>query len=176
MTETRPRGLGMRTHDILTKAGIPCTIILDSAVAYAMDKVDMIFVGCEAVVESGGVVNAIGSLQMAILAKAFNKPVHVLAERCAQLSRSNEFLQSFFFAIVTSGLVSFLYLNTTSRPTTITSSLLIMYPLHPTLEQVPLSQALHVGTTQFYGHQMVAPIFSHPRHPLKPLYPHRRIP
>lgn len=71
----------MRTHEILTKAGIPCTIILDSAVAYAMDKVDMIFVGCEAVVESGGIVNAIGSLQMAILAKAFNKPVHVLAER-----------------------------------------------------------------------------------------------
>jgi translation initiation factor eIF-2B subunit alpha len=81
VTETRPRGLGMRTHEVLTKAGIPCTIILDSAVAYAMDKIDMVMVGCEAVVESGGIVNAIGSCQMAMLAKAFNKPVHVLAER-----------------------------------------------------------------------------------------------
>ncbi|KIM31031.1 hypothetical protein M408DRAFT_21822 [Serendipita vermifera MAFF 305830] len=80
VTETRPRGLGMRTHELLTKAGIPCTIILDSAVAYAMDKVDMIMVGCEAVVESGGIVNAVGSCQMAMIAKAFNKPVHVLAE------------------------------------------------------------------------------------------------
>jgi translation initiation factor eIF-2B subunit alpha len=81
VTETRPRGLGIRTHDILTKAGIPCTIILDSAVAYTMDKVDMVLVGCEAVVESGGIVNAIGSCQMAIIANAFNKPVYVLAER-----------------------------------------------------------------------------------------------
>ncbi|PVF98914.1 nagb/rpia/CoA transferase-like protein [Serendipita vermifera] len=80
VTETRPRGLGIRTHDILTKAGIPCTIILDSAVAYTMDKVDMVLVGCEAVVESGGIVNAIGSCQMAIIAHAFNKPVYVLAE------------------------------------------------------------------------------------------------
>jgi len=71
----------MRTHEILTKAEIPCTIILDSAVAYAMDKIDMVMVGCEAVVESGGIVNAIGSCQIAMIAKAFNKPVHVLAER-----------------------------------------------------------------------------------------------
>ncbi|KAG8808057.1 translation initiation factor eIF-2B subunit alpha [Serendipita sp. 399] len=80
VTETRPRGLGMKTHEILTKAEIPCTIILDSAVAYTMDKVDMVMVGCEAVVESGGIVNAIGSCQIAMIARVFNKPVHVLAE------------------------------------------------------------------------------------------------
>ncbi|KAG8825027.1 translation initiation factor eIF-2B subunit alpha [Serendipita sp. 401] len=80
VTETRPRGLGIKTHEILTKAEIPCTIILDSAVAYTMDKVDMVMVGCEAVVESGGIVNAIGSCQISMIARVFNKPVHVLAE------------------------------------------------------------------------------------------------
>lgn len=80
VTETRPRGLGIKTHEILTAKGIPCTIILDSAVAYTMEKVDIVMVGCEAVVESGGIVNAIGSCQIAMLAHAFHKPVHVLAE------------------------------------------------------------------------------------------------
>ncbi len=56
-------------------------MVLDSAVAYVMDKVDFVLVGSEAVVESGGLVNAVGSNQMAIIAKAENKPFYALAER-----------------------------------------------------------------------------------------------
>ncbi|KAJ7452454.1 hypothetical protein B0H11DRAFT_1821135 [Mycena galericulata] len=80
VTEARPRGLGVKTAEALTTAGIPCTIILDSAVAYAMEKVDFVLVGSEAVVESGGLINAIGSLNIAIIAKAANKPFYALAE------------------------------------------------------------------------------------------------
>jgi len=43
----------LRTHAVLTAAGIPCTVVLDSAVAYIMDRVDLVVVGSEAVVESG---------------------------------------------------------------------------------------------------------------------------
>jgi translation initiation factor eIF-2B subunit alpha len=71
----------IKTHEALTKAGIPCAIVLDSAVAYVMDKVDFVLVGSEAVVESGGLINAVGSNQMAIIAKAANKPLYALAER-----------------------------------------------------------------------------------------------
>jgi hypothetical protein len=46
-----------------------------------MDKVDFVLVGSEAVVESGGLINGIGSNQMAIIAKAANKPLYALAER-----------------------------------------------------------------------------------------------
>ena len=42
VTEARPFGLGLKTHALLTKAGIPCVVILDSAVAYTMGKVDMV--------------------------------------------------------------------------------------------------------------------------------------
>jgi translation initiation factor eIF-2B subunit alpha len=56
-------------------------MVLDSAVAYVMDKVDFVLVGSEAVVESGGLINAVGSNQMAIIAKAQNKPFYALAER-----------------------------------------------------------------------------------------------
>jgi len=80
VTEARPRGLGLKTHDALIAAGIPCTVVLDSAVAYVMDKVDFVLVGSEAVVESGGLINAVGSNQMAIIAKAASKPFYALAE------------------------------------------------------------------------------------------------
>ena len=46
-----------------------------------MDKVDFVLVGSEAVVESGGLINYVGSNQMAIIAKAANKPFYALAER-----------------------------------------------------------------------------------------------
>lgn len=80
VTEARPRGLGIKTYEALTAAGIPCTVVLDSAVAYVMDKVDFVLVGSEAVVESGGLINAVGSNQMAIIARAENKPFYALAE------------------------------------------------------------------------------------------------
>jgi translation initiation factor eIF-2B subunit alpha len=71
----------IKTHDALSAVGIPCTVVLDSAVAYVMDKVDFVLVGSEAVVESGGLINAIGSNQIAIIAKAANKPFYALVER-----------------------------------------------------------------------------------------------
>ncbi|KAG9120454.1 translation initiation factor eIF-2B subunit alpha [Ceratobasidium sp. 392] len=80
VTEARPRGLGMKTYEALTAAGIPCTVVLDSAVAYVMDKVDLVLVGSEAVVESGGLINAVGSFQAALIAKAANVPFYALAE------------------------------------------------------------------------------------------------
>ncbi|KAJ3802896.1 hypothetical protein GGU11DRAFT_445422 [Lentinula aff. detonsa] len=80
VTEARPRGMGIKTAEMLTAAGIPCTVVLDSAVAYAIDKVDFVLMGSEAVVESGGLVNAVGSNQIAIIAQAANKPFYALAE------------------------------------------------------------------------------------------------
>ncbi|KAG6854301.1 hypothetical protein C0991_008196 [Blastosporella zonata] len=70
----------IKTAEALLAAGIPSTVILDSAVAYVMEKVDFVLVGSEAVVESGGLINAVGSNQIAIIAKAANKPFYALAE------------------------------------------------------------------------------------------------
>jgi translation initiation factor eIF-2B subunit alpha len=75
VTESRPYGLGIKTHALLTAAGIESIVILDSAVAWIMGKVDLCLVGSEAVCESGGLVNFIGSYQMAITAKACGKPL-----------------------------------------------------------------------------------------------------
>lgn len=45
--------------DSLSKLGIQCTVILDSAVGYVMEQVDMVMVGAEGVAESGGVINKV---------------------------------------------------------------------------------------------------------------------
>ncbi|SGZ22900.1 BQ5605_C022g09558 [Microbotryum silenes-dioicae] len=80
VTESRPFGLGLKTQAILSRAGIPCIVVLDSSVAYIMPKCDLVIVGAEAVCESGGLVNFIGSYQVAVVAKAMGKPLYALAE------------------------------------------------------------------------------------------------
>ncbi|GAA6060970.1 hypothetical protein JCM10212_006552 [Sporobolomyces blumeae] len=80
VTESRPFGLGIKTQAILSQAGIPTQVILDSAVAYIMPKVDLAVVGAEAVCESGGLINFIGGYGLAIAAKAMGKPFYALAE------------------------------------------------------------------------------------------------
>lgn len=64
----------------LEKAGIDCTLILDSAVGYVMENVDFVMVGAEGVVESGGIINRIGSFTMGLCAREMKKPFYVLAE------------------------------------------------------------------------------------------------
>lgn len=76
----------IKTHEALAAAGVPCTVVLDTAVAYIMDRIDLVLVGSEAVVESGGLINAVGSYQMAIVAKALNKPLYALVERHVPMS------------------------------------------------------------------------------------------
>ncbi|KAF9438768.1 translation initiation factor eIF-2B subunit alpha [Entomortierella beljakovae] len=80
VTESSQTHGGIRSAKVLRAAGIPTTIILDAAVGYVIDKVDMVLVGAEGVVENGGLINQIGSYQMAIVAKAANKPFYAVAE------------------------------------------------------------------------------------------------
>lgn len=45
-----------------------------------MPQVDCIFVGCEAVVENGGIVNKVGTYTISLCAKTFQKPFYVFTE------------------------------------------------------------------------------------------------
>ncbi|CAJ0764579.1 4885_t:CDS:10 [Entrophospora sp. SA101] len=80
VTESRPYSSGIKTTKILRKYGIPAIVILDTAAGYIIDKVDAVFVGAEGVVENGGLINAIGTYQLAIVAKAANKPFYAVIE------------------------------------------------------------------------------------------------
>ncbi|GMF57579.1 unnamed protein product [Phytophthora fragariaefolia] len=72
--------LRVGTAEELAKVGIPTTVILDSAVAYYMEQVDIVIVGAEGVVENGGIVNSIGTYSTAVIAQAMKKQFYVAAE------------------------------------------------------------------------------------------------
>jgi translation initiation factor eIF-2B subunit alpha len=78
--EGRPDGEGYRSANELQQAGIPVTLIVDSAVAHVMGTVDFVLSGAEGIVESGGAINKIGTYQVAIIAKMHKKPFYVTAE------------------------------------------------------------------------------------------------
>jgi S-methyl-5-thioribose-1-phosphate isomerase len=80
--ETRPRGQGAKlTAWELNNAGIPHTIIPDSAGAHLMslDKIDMVLVGADRIAENGDVANKIGTLEKSICAKEYGIPFYVAA-------------------------------------------------------------------------------------------------
>lgn len=80
VTEGRPDETGLTMARVLEELRLPVTVVLDSGVGYIMERVDMVLVGAEAVVENGGVINKLGTNQLAIVAKAHNVPVYVTAE------------------------------------------------------------------------------------------------
>jgi translation initiation factor eIF-2B subunit alpha len=50
------------TAAIFAEAGIPTSLIVDSAMGVAMESVDLCIVGAEGVMENGGIVNTVSYL------------------------------------------------------------------------------------------------------------------
>ncbi|XP_014245167.1 translation initiation factor eIF-2B subunit alpha isoform X2 [Cimex lectularius] len=80
VTMSTPDNSGEQMADDLKDLNIPCTVIIDPAIGYIMEQVDMVMVGAEGVVESGGVINKVGSYTMALCARLMKKPFYVLTE------------------------------------------------------------------------------------------------
>lgn len=64
----------------LESCNIECTLILDASIGYIMETIDFVLVGAEGVMESGGIINRIGTFTMALCAKEMKKPFYVLTE------------------------------------------------------------------------------------------------
>lgn len=80
--ETRPLLQGARlTAWELAQAGIPVTLIADSAAAHAMslDKVNCVVVGADRIAASGDAANKIGTYGLAISARRHGIPFYVIA-------------------------------------------------------------------------------------------------
>ncbi|KAJ3105687.1 Translation initiation factor [Phlyctochytrium planicorne] len=78
VTESRPAQSGAK--DELTALGVAAQLIPDSAVGFYMERVDMVFVGAEGVAENGGLINQLGTYQIAIVARMANKPFYAVTE------------------------------------------------------------------------------------------------
>jgi ribose 1,5-bisphosphate isomerase len=74
VTETRPLKQGLITAKDLLESKIKIVYGVDSDMGYLMKKCTKVLVGCDAILPDGSIVNKIGTLPMAIVAKAFGKP------------------------------------------------------------------------------------------------------
>lgn len=80
VTNAQPNDTGKKMCKSLQELDISSTLILDAAIGYIMEKVTMVLVGAEQVVESGGIINRIGTFTIGISAKELNKPFYVAVE------------------------------------------------------------------------------------------------
>ena len=80
VTEGQSGKNGSHIKEILESSNIPTKLISNAAVGIVMPKVDCIFVGCEAVLENGGIMNKVGTFTLALCAKTFQKPFYVFSE------------------------------------------------------------------------------------------------
>jgi len=79
-TESRPWRQGILTSNDLAKAGVPTTLIVDSAVRHVMKDLDAVFVGADTICSNGVVINKIGTSQLALMAHESRVPFYVCAE------------------------------------------------------------------------------------------------
>ena len=80
--EGRPDAAGAKAAKFYAShsSNIPTTVVLDSAMGYIMESVDVVLTGAEAVLENGGCVNKMGTYALATCAQAHGKPFYVAAE------------------------------------------------------------------------------------------------
>lgn len=78
--ETRPKRQGLITARELSEAGVPVTLIVDSAMRYVMPAVSIAFVGTDTLESDGSVINKIGTHLLAATARDFKVPFYACAE------------------------------------------------------------------------------------------------
>ena len=80
ITDCSPEHSGKKMKEALDEEGIKCDIISDLSVGFHMSSIDVVLVGCNAIVENGGIINRMGTYTLAVVAKNFKKPFYVLSE------------------------------------------------------------------------------------------------
>jgi ribose 1,5-bisphosphate isomerase len=79
-TESRPWRQGLLTVRDLSAAGVPTTLIIDSAVRWIMKDIDVVLVGADTICSNGALINKIGTSQVALAANEARVPFIVCAE------------------------------------------------------------------------------------------------
>jgi translation initiation factor eIF-2B subunit alpha len=90
VTESLPPFSGQKIVQNLRNWGISCTLIPDAAVAFVMDKVDMVLVGAEGVTQSGGIINQVSFYSFLYLLDPFSfeslTPFSIIPPRLARIN------------------------------------------------------------------------------------------
>lgn len=80
VTESRPSLEGLKTAKTLAKKGIPTTLIVDAAIGMFIENADKVVVGADAILSDNSIVNKVGTMILALVAKESGVPFIVVAE------------------------------------------------------------------------------------------------
>jgi len=80
VTESRPMDQGLISARQLLNAGVPTTLIVDSAVRHFIRDIDKVIVGADSIAANGAVINKIGTSQLALAAHEARVLFFVAAE------------------------------------------------------------------------------------------------
>ncbi|OYR55643.1 ribose 1,5-bisphosphate isomerase [Halorubrum halodurans] len=78
--ETRPRNQGHITARQLREAGVPVTLVVDSAARRYLNEADHVLVGADSIAADGGVINKIGTSGLAVNARERGVPIMTAAQ------------------------------------------------------------------------------------------------
>ncbi len=78
--ETRPRRQGLITARELAEFGVPVTLVVDNAMGFFLDRVDVVLTGADSILPDGTYANKIGTSTMAFQATERGVPVYSCAE------------------------------------------------------------------------------------------------
>jgi len=79
-TETRPVFQGKVTAKEMLDMDVKTTFIIDSATRFFMNRVDLVFVGADAITSEGNVINKVGTSMVALVAQEARTPFYVVSE------------------------------------------------------------------------------------------------
>lgn len=80
IVDGRPLLEGKEMLRRLTEAGIRCTYVVINSVSFVMSSATKVLLGAHALLANGYVMSRMGTAQVALIAKAYNKPVLVCCE------------------------------------------------------------------------------------------------
>ncbi|GAB6028438.1 hypothetical protein CHUAL_002599 [Chamberlinius hualienensis] len=80
VVDSRPKLEGRNMCHYLVENGIDCTYVQSNALADIMPEATKVFLGAHALLANGFVMSRVGSSEVALVAKSFNKPVLVCCE------------------------------------------------------------------------------------------------
>lgn len=89
LSEGRPTNEGISFAEDLSKMGIDTVLTIDIALPNLVGKVDVVIIGCDAILPNNSVVNKVGSTALAIAAKHYEKNFIVAGDEYKYSSKMN---------------------------------------------------------------------------------------
>jgi len=93
VSEGRPQFEGRTLVEKLIAHNVKTELITDAMIPNAVQNIDAALIGADIILANGNIVNKVGSLNLALACKHFNKPLYVISDK-SKITNKNNFEQA----------------------------------------------------------------------------------